>query len=74
MRTPRVDDVVLLTQAIPELWLQSGDHGVVMSIWSLPTTAYEVEFRSTSPDCGTRVLLFAHQIRVKEHERGVKDA
>ena len=41
MRMPRVDDVVLLTQAIPELWLQSGDHGVVMSIWSLPATAYK---------------------------------
>ena len=69
MCTPRVDDVVRLTQAIPELWLKSGDHGVVKSIWSLPSAAYEVEFHSTCSDCGTRVLLLADQLRVEERER-----
>src|SRR5206468_3787163 len=48
MRMPRVDDVVCLTEAIPELWLQRGDQGVVKSIWLLPAAAYEVEFHSTS--------------------------
>jgi hypothetical protein len=66
MCTPCVDDVVCLIQAIPELWLKGGDHGVVKSIWSLPSAAYEVEFHSTCSDCGTRVLLFADQLRVEE--------
>jgi len=68
MCTPRIDDVVRLTQAIPELWLKSGDHGVVKSIWSFPSTAYEVEFHSTRSDCGTRVLLLADQLRVEDLE------
>jgi hypothetical protein len=74
MRTPRVDDVVRLTQAIPELWLQSGDHGVVKSIWSVPSAAYEVEFRPTSSDCATRVLLLAHQFRAEELKCGFTNA
>src|SRR2546430_203131 len=44
MRRPRVDDVVRLTQAIPELALNCGEVGIVRSTWFAPSVAYQMEF------------------------------
>src|SRR3712207_8420426 len=41
MRSPHVDDLVRLTQDVPELSLSRGEGGVVRSTWVAPTTAYE---------------------------------
>ena len=50
MRLPRVDDVVRLTEDIPELALARGEVGVVRSTWFAPTVVYEVEFHEIGHD------------------------
>ena len=64
MRQPHVDDLVRLTQDIPELDLKQGDVGVVCSTWFSPTQAYEVEFGLGGP---TRALLLAEQLQVEDN-------
>ena len=59
-----VSRMVRLLNDIPELGLRTGEVGVVCSEWMAPTTAYEVEFRSTSGFVhATRALLLGHQIQ-----------
>ena len=65
MRKPQVDDVVRLTQDIPELSLNCGEVGVVRSTWFAPATAYEVEFAQGCHD-QTRALLRGDQMIVEE--------
>ena len=67
MRRPSVDDVVRLTQDIPELSLNRGELGVVRSTWFAPSVAYEVEFHRIGHDYQTRALLLEQQVEVEEH-------
>jgi hypothetical protein len=60
--TLQVDDAVLLTQDMPELWLPRGTEGVVRSVWFSPTLVYEVEFTAVGLNCGTRALLLENSI------------
>ena len=54
---------VRLTQALPELDLESGHVGVIRSAWFYPNEAYEVEFDSqTQQQRRLRLLLLQHQI------------
>lgn len=66
MRQPHVNDMVRLTQDIPELRLRQGDVGVVCSTWFAPSEAYEVEFMPTGLAEQTRALLLARQLQVDE--------
>ena len=68
MRRPLVDDLVRLTQDIPELSLNRGELGVVRSTWFAPSVAYEVEFRAKDADFQTRALLLAEQVEVEDAE------
>ncbi len=67
MRRPCVDDVVRLTQDIPELALNRGELGVVRSTWFAPSVAYEVEFQLIGNDYQTRALLLENQVEVDDH-------
>ena len=65
MRQLHADDLVRLTQDVPELQLKQGDVGVVCSTWFSPTEAYEVEFEPGL--CGpTRALLLADQLQIDD--------
>jgi hypothetical protein len=66
MRLPHVDDVVRLTQDIPNLNLQRGELGIVCATWFAPTEAYEVEFGPAGLDGQTRALLLAEQLQIEE--------
>jgi Domain of unknown function (DUF4926) len=66
MRQPIVDDVVRLTQDIPELALCRGELGVVRSTWFAPSVAFEVEFQQFGHDYQTRALLMAEQVAIDE--------
>ncbi|MDB5293159.1 MAG: hypothetical protein JWL69_4400 [Phycisphaerales bacterium] len=66
MRRPSIDDLVRLTQDIPELSLSRGELGVVRSTWFAPTVAYEVEFQNIGHDYQTRALLLENQVQVSE--------
>ena len=66
MRRPCVDDVVRLTQDIPELELSRGEIGVVRSTWFAPSTAYEVEFSQIGHDYQTRALLSESQVEIHD--------
>lgn len=66
MREPRVDDVVRLTQDLPELSLSRGSVGVVRSTWFAPTVAYEVEFEPMGLDFHARALLLSNQVEVDD--------
>jgi hypothetical protein len=68
MRSPHVDDLVRLTQDIPELSLNRGELGIVRSTWFAPSVAYEVEFHAKDTDFQTRALLLAEQVEVEEAE------
>ena len=65
MRQPHVDDLVRLTQDVPELQLKQGDIGVVGSTWFSPNETYEVEF-GPGLDGHTRALLLAEQLQVED--------
>jgi hypothetical protein len=66
MRQPHVDDLVRLTQDIPERQLKQGDVGVVCSTWFSPNETYEVEFYPAGLNGITRALLLADQLQVEE--------
>lgn len=66
MRKPHIDDIVRLTQDIPELALNRGEVGVVRSTWFSPSVAYEVEFHQIGHDCQTRALLMEEQVQVED--------
>lgn len=66
MRQPHVNDLVRLTQDIPELLLRQGDVGVVCSTWFSPSEAYEVEFAFPGLAEQTRALLLAEQLQVED--------
>ena len=66
MRTPTVNDLVRLTQDIPELLLRQGDLGVVCSTWFSPAPAYEVEFHPAGLNEQTRALLLSEQLQVED--------
>lgn len=66
MRRPCVDDIVRLTQDIPELELSRGETGVVRSTWFAPAVAYEVEFSQIGHDYQTRALLSETQVELQE--------
>ena len=66
MRQPLVNDLVRLTQDVPELQLRQGDVGVVCSTWFSPSEAYEVEFKPTGLNEQTRALLLANQLQVED--------
>ena len=66
MRQPHVNDLVRLTQDIPELQLRQGAVGVVCSTWCAPSEAYEVEFTASGLSEQTRALLLAEQLQVDE--------
>lgn len=56
------NDRVRLEESLPELELDAGEVGQVVSAWFYPNTAYEVEFSSSEMPCGRRVLLLHDQI------------
>ncbi len=66
MRMPHIDDMVRLTQDIPELALSKGELGVVRSTWCSPYLAFEVEFHPPGQDFQTRCLLAVDQVAVEE--------
>ena len=66
MRLPHVDDVVRLTQDLPEKRLQRGDVGIVCATWFAPMQAYEVEFAPPGLDGQTRAILLAEQLQVED--------
>jgi hypothetical protein len=66
MRQPRIDDLVRLTQNIPELSLYRGEVGVVRSTWFAPSVVYEVEFSQVGHDYQTRTLLRPEQVELEE--------
>ena len=66
MRYPQVDDLVRLTQDVPNLSLSRGEIGVVRSTWFAPSAAYEVEFHQIGHDYQTRAVLSAEQVTVEE--------
>jgi hypothetical protein len=66
MRQPLVDDIVRLTQDIPELGLIRDEVGVVRSTWFAPSVAYEVEFHQPGHNHETRALLMPEQIMVED--------
>jgi hypothetical protein len=66
MSRPHVDDLVRLTQDIPELSLTRGEIGVVRSTWFAPSFAYEVEFHQVGLDYQTRALLQEEQVQVED--------
>jgi hypothetical protein len=66
MRPPHVDDRVRLTHDVPELSLQRGERGVVLSKWFEPAEAFEVEFGLPGLSFKTRAILLAEQLQVEE--------
>jgi hypothetical protein len=68
MRIPHIDDLVRLTQDIPELELERGKVGIVRSTWCSPNIALEVEFESASEHFQTRCLLGMEQITLESSE------
>ena len=46
---------IIVTVNIPDYHVLAGDVGTIVEIYSLPQTAYEVEF--VNPDGSTRALL-----------------
>jgi hypothetical protein len=69
MRMPHIDDLVRLTQDIPELELSRGELGVVRSTWCSPYLAFEVEFNPPGQNFQTRCLVAAEQVQVEEEEQ-----
>ena len=58
----RVNDRVRVTRDIGDLAVQTGDEGVVCSIFGYPTIAYEVEFRRNDAAFGLRTVVFHEQL------------
>ncbi len=68
MRIPHIDDLVRLTQDIPELELERGKVGIVRSTWCSPNIALEVEFESPGQSFQTRCLLGMEQVTLENSE------
>ena len=68
MPHPALQDRVRLTDAIPTLWLDCGDVGVVRSVWLSSSQYYEVEFRKPGEPCATRALVRGEDLEVLEAE------
>jgi hypothetical protein len=58
----RINDRVRVTRDIGDLAVQTGDVGVVCSIFRHPTTAYEVEFHQRGSAFGLRTVIFHEQL------------
>jgi hypothetical protein len=63
---PALQDRVRLTHAIPTLWLDCGDIGLVRSVWLSSPQYYEVEFRKPGEPCSTRALVRREDLEVVE--------
>jgi hypothetical protein len=63
MTQVRAEELVQLTQDLPELGLYRGAVGLVCSTWFDPNTAFEVEFQPDGQDSRVRTLLMPHQIQ-----------
>jgi hypothetical protein len=64
MNRPELHDQVRLTQALPTLWLQCGDVGMVLSIWLSSPEFYEVEFHKDGESFSVRALVSAENLEV----------
>ena len=64
MNRPALHDQVRLTQALPTLWLQSGDVGMVLSTWLSSPEFYEVEFYKDGESFSVRALVSAEILEV----------
>jgi hypothetical protein len=64
MRNPALNDRVRLTQAVPTLWLQRGDIGVVRSAWLSSADYYEVEFQKPGESFPVHALIPATSLEV----------
>lgn len=64
MHHPVVLDRVRLTQPVPTLWLDSGEIGIVRSVWFSSPVFYEVEFRAAGHSSAVRALLAADHLEV----------
>ncbi len=53
---------VRLQVSVPELELEAGEVGRIISAWFYPNTAYEVEFPAKPNGCIRRALLLENQI------------
>ena len=63
MAQVKAEELVRLTQDVPELGLHRGDVGVVCGTWFEPSTTYEVEFQPRAAGCRVRALLMPYQVR-----------
>jgi len=66
IRLPATDDLIGLTEDLPNQQLHAGDTGVVCSIWFMPDPTYEVEFHGVDPIDSIRVLLASTQFQLIE--------
>jgi hypothetical protein len=57
MRSPEINDLVVLLEDLPNLGLEFGDVGRVRNRWSHPSPAYEVEFYCEESNTRTRAVL-----------------
>ena len=64
MNRPALFDRVRLTHALPTLWLQCGDVGVVQSTWLSSPEFYEVEFHKEGESFAVRALVSAENLEV----------
>jgi hypothetical protein len=64
MHQPTLHDQVRLTHAIPTLWLQRGDVGVVESIWHSSSDYCEVEFHERGESLRVRALVAVDDLEV----------
>lgn len=64
MRSPTLRDRVRLIHAIPTLWLQCGEVGVVRSIWLSSPRFFEVEFRRSGESSAVHALVQAADLEV----------
>lgn len=65
MNHPARHDRVRLNQAVPMLWLERGEVGVVRSVWR-SSEFIEVEFHKPGESFGVRALVQAGHLEVIE--------
>jgi hypothetical protein len=66
MTTPLLNNRVRLRTAVPTLWLQCGDEGVVRSVWSSSPRFYEVELEKPGESFAVRALIKGEQLEPTE--------
>jgi len=71
--TQQLQDRVRLTRAVPTLWLQCGDIGVIRSVWRGSSPRYyEVEFPPRAGEWfAVRALIRADHLEVLQPSRPV---